>query len=270
MSLYEGILIGGIQGITEWLPISSEGLITSIASLGFEHTFKQAVSLSIWLHLGTACAATISFRRHLLKLLQGLIKDRQNSKELGTLIMAVLISGLIGFPLLLLIREVQLTEGAGDVTMVLIGFFMVISGFVQRYRGNSMVNITGRDLSVIDATVLGIAQGLAVMPGLSRSGLTVSVLLLRGLEQQKAIIVSYIISIPVALGAAVYIGITDGLFLSAINLLAGFVAFVSGLLTIRIVLSFARRVNISKLLIGIGVMMIFASIPFLGVRLYLT
>ena len=133
-----------------------------------------------------------------------------------------------------------------------------------------MVNITGRDLSVIDATVLGIAQGLAVMPGLSSSGLTVSVLLLRGLEQQKAIIVSYIISIPVALGAAVYIGITDGLFLSAINLLAGFVAFVSGLLTIRIVLSFARRVNISKLLIGIGVMMIFASIPFLGVRLYLT
>ena len=46
MSLYEGILIGGIQGITEWLPISSEGLITSIASLGFEHTFKQAVSSS--------------------------------------------------------------------------------------------------------------------------------------------------------------------------------------------------------------------------------
>ena len=268
MSLYEGILIGIVQGITEWLPISSEGLITSIASLGFEHTFKQAVSLSIWLHLGTACAAAFSFRRHLLKLLQGLIQDRENSKELGTLIIAVLISGMIGFPLLLLIREVQLTEGTGDVTMILIGFFMVISGFVQRYRWNSMANVTRRELSIIDATVLGIAQGLAVMPGLSRSGLTVSVLLLRGIEQQKAITISYIISIPVALGAAVYIGITDGLFLSAINLLAGFVAFVSGLFTIRIVLNFARRVDISKLLIGIGFMMVFASVLFWAVRSY--
>jgi undecaprenyl-diphosphatase len=185
------------------------------------------------------------------------------------LITAVLISVMIGFPLLLLIREVQLTEGAGDVTMILIGSFMVISGFVQRYRRNSIANVTREALSIIDVTILGIAQGLAVMPGLSRSGLTVSVLLLRGLEQQKAITISYIISIPAALGAAVYIGITDGLFLSAINLLAGFVAFVSGLFTIRIVLGFAKQVNISKLLIWIGLMMVFASIPFLTVRLYL-
>lgn len=269
MSLYEGILIGVIQGITEWLPISSEGLITSIASLGFEHTFKQAVSLSIWLHLGTAFAAMFSFRRHLLQLLKDFVQDRESSKELGMLITAVLISGMIGFPLLLLIREVQLTEGAGDVTMILIGSFMVISGFVQRYRRNSIANVTREALSIIDVTILGIAQGLAVMPGLSRSGLTVSVLLLRGLEQQKAITISYIISIPAALGAAVYIGITDGLFLSAINLLAGFVAFVSGLFTIRIVLGFAKQVNISKLLIWIGFMMVFASIPFLTVRLYL-
>jgi len=270
MSLYEGILIGVIQGVTEWLPISSEGLITSIASLGFGHTFKQAVSLSIWLHLGTACAAILSFRGHLFKISKDFIQDREHSKELGPLIIAVLISGMIGFPLLLLIREVPLTEGAGDATMILIGFFMVISGFIQRSRMESTANIARRQLSITDATFLGIAQGLSVMPGLSRSGLTISVLLLRGLDQQKAITTSYIISIPVALAAAGYIGITDGLFLSTINLLASFVAFVFGLLTIRIVLGFAERVNISKLLIGIGLMMVFASIPFLVARIYLT
>ena len=263
MNLYEVIFLGIVQGITEWLPISSEGLITYIATLGLGQTFREAVSLAIWLHLGTACAALFSFYRYILKMLKDLVKTSAGLSDLSLLLIAVLSSGIVGFPLLVLVREVQISTGMGDMTMIIIGIFTIISGFIQRSHWITAPKIIKGQPSIADALYVGIAQGLAVVPGLSRSGLTVTVLLLRGIEQRRALTFSYVMSIPVAVAAAGYIGITDGLFLSSANIISGVVAFIFGLSTIRIVLVLATRVNVSKLLIVIGFVMVLTAIPFL-------
>jgi len=263
MSLYEVIFLGIIQGITEWLPISSEGIITFIASLALGQTFLEAVSLAIWLHLGTACAAFLSFHRYILKIFKDPVKTGTSLSDLSLLLIAVLTSGIVGFPLLIFVQQTQVVTGMGDITMIIVGIFTIISGFIQRRHWIAAPKNPGGQLSIADALYVGIAQGLAVVPGLSRSGLTVTVLLLRGVEQRRTLTFSYVMSIPVAIAAAGYVGITDGLFLSSANIISAVIAFIVGLSTIRIVLVFATRVNVSNLLIVIGFIMMLTAVSFL-------
>jgi undecaprenyl-diphosphatase len=200
--------LGTVQGITEWLPISSEGVNTLILLHFFQESPATAIRTSIWLHTGTLLAASIYFRREILALLRHL---PQNIRKLGAasgteqntltsfLIVSTLVTGAVGAPLMVFgLSQGKIPTG---LVMAIIGVLLIITGLVQKYALRSSGTRTMGGIK--DAIVLGVVQAFSVFPGLSRSGLTVSTLLFRGYDARHAMRISFLMSIPVVLAAEV-------------------------------------------------------------------
>jgi undecaprenyl-diphosphatase len=136
---------------------------------------------------------------------------------------------------------------------------MLVTGLVQlRYRVFNDRPAT--ELNFVDGVVAGIAQGVSVIPGFSRSGMTISALTLRGIDRKEILALSYIMSIPVSLGAALWIGITQGFTWSLGALLSALLAFVIGLFTIKLLISVSAKVNLGLFVIVMGLIIIAGGI----------
>ncbi|MCS5661155.1 MAG: undecaprenyl-diphosphate phosphatase, partial [Dehalococcoidia bacterium] len=221
--MLESILLGLIQGITEWLPVSSEGLVTASATFLLDKSLEDAIGISLWLHLGTALAALLSFKVEILKLTKGFIGNPSCLKgEIGFLFLGTAVSALIGLPLLLFAGEIfpsDPTKNGIQTFTALIGIFMIVTGVIllrSKRSGKGKRNDSG----TIDAMLTGTAQGFSVLPGLSRSGLTVSVLLARGMDRRDALTLSFLLSIPAGIGAGLYTVFSTGVILSPEHLVA--------------------------------------------------
>jgi undecaprenyl-diphosphatase len=249
-------LLGVLQGFAEWLPVSSEGLVTVAYSAMTGRDFLDAVHFALWLHLGTAFSAIVAFKRDLQKLFIEFLSEPTNpSRMIIVLAATTIVSVVVGFPLLLLLDFA--TSGLGVTVMVFIGAAMFITGLIQwkrRVMGDRAIStFTWKDILLV-----GIAQGFSVLPGFSRSGLTVTVLLARRTNQRLALQISFLLSIPASLGAAFYVGI-KGEFLGSIDgVIAGGVAFLVGLVTVKVLLNVVERVNFGILMMMVGVL-IFAG-----------
>jgi undecaprenyl-diphosphatase len=184
MNTLTPILLGVIQGMTEWLPISSSGQSMLILLTLFHLEPKAAFSFGIYLHLGTLLAVMLKFRKELkdiLKNLPGFFQNLQEEKNKLTsfLIFSTLFNGVVGIPLYKFLEK-DFQGGGGDLIMAFIGFFLIITGLSlylsrKRYGGHKKV----KDICFFDMVLAGIAQGFSIFPGISRSGITTSVLLSR-------------------------------------------------------------------------------------------
>ena len=263
MTLAEAALLGLIQGLAEWLPVSSEGVVTAVYSLAFGADLPEAVNFSLWLHLGTALSALVAFRAEVRDVLRDIARlhsrNRRDARHRGHpgitfrdianshpspmtafLILATLVSAPIGF--LLLIGLFQFSERAGSLAMAAVGILMLATGLIL-LRSKSQGTRTRADLRWPDAILTGIAQGLAALPGLSRSGLTVSALLWRGLDRREALTLSFILSVPASLGAGLYAAISAGLYASPEAALALAVSALTGFAAIKALMAVAQRLN---------------------------
>ena len=168
------------------------------------------------------------------------------------LILATLSSAPLGF--LLLLGLFEFSEIVGAVAMAAVGLLMLITGAVL-VKSESSGTRTRDDIRWPDAILTGIAQGLAALPGLSRSGLTISALLWRGVDRREALTLSFILSIPASLGAGLYAAITAGLYTSPEAALALAISALTGFATIRALMSVARRLNFGwfVLILGTGI-----------------
>ena len=252
------LLLGSLQGFTEWLPVSSEGVVTAVYSLFFHRSLSESIAYALWLHLGTVFSALIVFRREVYGIIQDVVnRPRSPSPLVSYLFISTAVSALVGFPLLLSIEEVSTRLGA--IAMGLVGLLMFITGGLQLRRNVSGERVR-EEISHVDAVMTGVAQGFAVLPGLSRSGLTVSVLLARHVERREALVLSFLMSIPASLGAALYSGIDNGLLTSGGAIVAAAVACVVGLVTIRALLAVAERVNFGAFVIIVGTALVAGAI----------
>ncbi len=302
MTLPEAILLGLIQGLVEWLPVSSEGVVTAVYSLVFGADLPTAVNFSLWLHLGTALAALAALRSDVWNILRDIASTKsiwkfhtpltarhsrvpdchshthnRHSRESGNpevagspntpmttgpctklspltayLILATLVSAPIGF--LLLLGLFEFSERVGAAAMAAVGTLMLATGLVL-LRSESQGTRTRHRLTWPDAVLTGIAQGLAALPGLSRSGLTVAALLWRGLDRREALTLSFLLSVPASAGAGLYAAITSGLYASPEAIVALAVSALAGFAAIRALMSVARRINFGLfvLLLGAGI-----------------
>ncbi len=252
-----GLVLGVVQGITEWLPISSEAMNTLIL-LNLGKSPAEAVYLAIWLHVGTVLSATVYFRRDVIDIIRKLPayarsvvrrKTASGDPLITYLLIATGLTGAIGAPLLLfsLDREISLPPGAA---MAIIGVFLIITGLVQRYARRAYGTRTVP--RVADAILLGVVQAFTVLPGLSRSGLTVSALLFRGYQAQQAVRLSFIMSIPVVLGAGIGLNLVGGARFDIASISGIAAAFVLGLLTIGVLVRIAKTVNFWKFCVLLG------------------
>ncbi len=254
MNFAEALLLGSIQGVAEWLPISSEGLVATVYSLLTGSALSEGVEFSLWLHLGTALSALAAFRSEIMLLIRDAVTSPRHPSTLAQyLAIATVVSAPIGVLLLLVLEG--LSERVGSFAMAGVGVLMLVtSAFMLLGR---LAAIRGRDeVTWVDAALTGIAQGLAALPGLSRSGLTLSVLLGRGIDRGDALTLSFLLSIPVSIGAGVFAGLRSDSHVSPEAGIALIAASAVGFLSIRGLLSVARRSNFGWFAAIVGIVII--------------
>ncbi|WP_245957297.1 undecaprenyl-diphosphate phosphatase [Haloplanus rubicundus] len=256
-SLLIAIVVGALQGLFEWLPISSEGNVTiALAWLGTNP--EQAVAFALFLHLGTALSATAYYRDDIQEELAVLRTWRpQSAREAGYatttfLGIATLVSGVVGVAAYLLLEQV-VSALTGGAVILAIGILLILTGGFQRL--STAVNRTPRTTPTLwDAVLVGIAQGCAILPGISRSGSTTGVLLLRGYEGPTSFRLSFLLSIPAAIGGGLLAALDTGL--AGITFVSGAVALLTaavvGYLTIDVLMRVVHRVPFWGVCVGLG------------------
>ena len=210
LDLIQSILMGIVQGLSEFLPISSSAHL--VFTSNFYKVFKgieivqesnQEIFLDIMLHLGTLIAVLIYFRKEIFEILKALyfgLKNKDYSSrefKLGMyIILGTVITVLIAYPL---------NEVAGGLVFrpSIVGMLLVGTGVLLLFSEYwSKKHADKKDISIKNSILIAIAQGLAALPGFSRSGLTIATGLLSGMERTTAARYSFLLSIPIILGAS--------------------------------------------------------------------
>ena len=249
------LLLGLLQGVAEWLPVSSEGMVVAVYSLVYGGSLGEGVEYALWLHAGTMPAALVVLRGEAVAVVRNVLTaPGRLSPVAAFLVWATIISGVIGLPLLLVVTG-RGDNIAGPWVMVLIGAALLVTAAAQLLRsrgGEREMCSAGR----VDAVLAGLAQGVSVIPGFSRSGLTAAALLGRGFRGRDALVLSFLMSVPASMGAALYAGVSSGVAFSLESAVGLGAAFVSGFLTIRGLLRLAGWLNYGWFLVAVGGVML--------------
>ncbi len=249
MDIIQAIILGVIQGLTEFLPVSSSAhlvFITDILGL------QQNVAFDTLLHLGTLVAVVGYFWRDIVEIITSFIssimdifrgkfkeglKEKPFKKLSWLLVVGTIPAGLMG---ILLQKQFEALFNS----VIYVGFFLIITGLLlwgaERVKpGEKDVE----DISFKNALVIGIAQGIAIAPGISRSGATISAGLFSGLNRELAARFSFLLSIPAILGAALVQAKDITSFdASTAVLIAGFLsALIFGYLAIKLLLKIIKE-----------------------------
>ncbi len=257
-------IIGVVQGITEWLPVSSSAIITLINVKFLETTnLTDLLQLALFLHLGTFFAALIYFRKDVLLLIKAFFNykkaDEELKKILNFLIISTFVTGIVGFTILkLLSLSDNFLEITGKTIVFFIAIFLIITGVLQ-IKISSRGLKKEKELKNIDGVLLGIAQGLSSFPGISRSGITMSALFLRKFNDTTALRLSFLMSLPAVLLANIVINFSDLIKILEPSYLIGLVvSFIFGILTISALMKLAKKINFGWFVIGFAVLMFFS------------
>ena len=251
MTFAEAALLGFVQGVAEWLPVSSEGVVAAIQTLAFGADAADAVAFSLWLHLGTALAALAALRKDAAEIARSAIRaPTRPTRAAAFLAVATLTSAPLGLAMLAGLDG--FSERLGGLAMALVGALMMITGalLLRGRRGGGAR--TREDVGALDALLVGAAQGLAALPGLSRSGLTVSALLWRGVDRREALALSFLLSVPASVGAGLYAALDSGFQTSPQALLALAVSAAVGFAAVRALMGLARRINFGWFALAAG------------------
>ena len=253
-SLIESIVIGLLQGLLEWLPVSSEGNLVIVLVGVFGLSAEETISTAIFLHIGTGLAALVYFRKEVYDILIGRTAD-QADLRLKLFIMTML-TGLIGFPIYMWLN---ISLAIGEMLLALTGIALILTGLLQRQAAQQ--EQTGSELTWPISIILGAAQGLAIIPGLSRSGLTTSIMLFKNFTGEEAFRISFLMSIPASFAAAFGMMLVDGFTPDPYAAIAALIAAIVGYLAIDALLRLARRISFWKICIGLGALTVLAWLP---------
>jgi undecaprenyl-diphosphatase len=194
-------LLALVQGLTEFLPVSSSGhLVLTQTALGFE---EPAMALDIALHVGTLLAVVTFYHLDLLRICRQALGGK--FREIGLLGLATLPTALVGVLFKDQIQSVFHDSRFASGGLLLTAAILMIGEWARRKRADSeqQSEELERDMGWGQAFLIGCAQTVAILPGISRSGSTIVAGMLLGLPAQQAARFSFLISIPAILGAAV-------------------------------------------------------------------
>jgi undecaprenyl-diphosphatase len=253
------IFIGILQGIIEWLPISSQGGLVIYLSNILNIAPQLSLNYSILLHIGTLFAAIVYFWKSIKSILSlknislflkynfKLLKLKENKEDenlllLRFLFIGVVITLIISGPLYFLINNNISRLNILFINLI-IGVLLFFTGFLIFF--SKKIFIFKNKLTIKNSFLLGLFQGFSILPGLSRSGLTTSLLLFRGFSPEKAFKLSFLISIPTIFIGEVALLIFNGIFFSPLILISIVVSFIVGYLTLDLLIKFAKRINFS-------------------------
>jgi len=264
--MIEAVTLGLVQGIIEWLPLSSEGATIAVKNTFFPdgQPLVALIRLSLFLHLGTFFAALVYFRKEVLELFKNIFQPKEKNSEhrkvVWFLIISTTISGILGFAFLMVLDGFEETLAAGSVYInIFIGLMLLITAYLQMRSTNAGLR-EASDIKLRDSIILGVAQGFAAIPGLSRSGLTISALLLRKFNDTISLKLSFLMSLPIVLAGNIILNadiFRGGITLEMLIALGA--AFLAGLLTIDLLLRVAKKVNFAHFTLGFAILIILAA-----------
>jgi undecaprenyl-diphosphatase len=218
MTLFDSLVLGVVQGVTEFLPISSDG------HLRFAHDLLgvagEGLLFDLMLHLGTLVAVFLFYRQEIGVILRDLVpavtefptrgwaavNDREGARLALVTVVATVPTGIIG----LLMKDLVQSEAIpmwGVSALLIVNGFVLWSSLYAKERplavsgGEGLGAISYRGVTLTRAALIGVAQGIAVLPGISRSCLTIVSALWLGVRREDAARVSFLMSIPAILGA---------------------------------------------------------------------
>ena len=225
MTFIQALLLGAVQGATEFLPVSSSGHLAVLRAV--MELRDVPVLFDVMLHIATLIVVIVVFRRRVGGLLRSIFRwvsrrsgdaDRENLRLAWVIIVATVLTGVIGLAVGSL--ETGLRPRVVSALFILTGLILLGSRFFSGSRDY-------RGIGLRDGVIVGIAQGLGVFPGISRSGITISAGLVAGMDRETAGEFAFLVSIPAILGAFV-LTLRDAAELSQsvapAVLVAGFVA----------------------------------------------
>ena len=194
MSWFEAFILGVVQGLTEFLPVSSSGHL-EIGSVLLNLEASNNLLFAITVHLATALATIFAFRKDIAGLLTDLFRgDRETWKFAIAIIISMVPVGIVG------VLWKDSIEAVFVGNMLLVGSMLLITALLLTF--SHYANDSSRDVSLFNALIIGIAQAIAVLPGISRSGATISTALLLGVDRAKAARFSFLMVIIPIVGAA--------------------------------------------------------------------
>lgn len=259
----DAIVIGFLQGLLEWLPVSSKSMIILYLVNAASVSGETAYSLAMFLHFSTATTALIMFRSDFLKVIKYIINREHSSCEdssvlFKSLFVTIILSAAIGLPMYLLTRYFIL-ELSGLLLTCFIGLLLILTGLFLKFSKSLTGFKSLKQIKTMDIVLAGFMQGLSALPGLSRSGLVASTLLMRNIEKETALQLTFIISVPIIYGMAIAEFVVGLGFQASLEefgtiniLIALATSFILSLISLRMMLELARRLDFTKFLICFG------------------
>ncbi|MEM0360415.1 MAG: undecaprenyl-diphosphate phosphatase [Candidatus Diapherotrites archaeon] len=235
MDFFQALVLGLVQGLVEWLPLSSQGQVMAISMSFFGITPAEAIRIAVFLHIGTFFAALYYFRKEAIQII--FFKEKPLAKFLFIALLSTLVTGI---PCYFLLKTV-LSEFNPAIILIIISALLFIMGLIQwRKKFQKKARLSKKN-----AFFLGLGQGFAVLPGISRSGITTSTLLFEGFSPEQAFRISFLLSIPSVFLADIAFGFTEGFSFSPEAVFALAIAAITGFLSISALLKIAKKINFS-------------------------
>ncbi len=263
------IILGAIQGVVDWLPISSEGVLVLSQMWLFDNQLglSEMIKVALFLHLGSLFAVIVYFWSDIGKIIKVLFNYKKSASKdrslLNFLLISSIFTGTFGLLIYLSIGTIEedILDLTGQAFMILIGFLLLITSGMQFIANKKPKNKIRdiEDLTSKDAAITGLVQSAAVLPGFSRSGSTVSTLLLLKINDVDALKISFFMGLPVILGGNIILNFDK--LQGGIPEMAGLMtSFIFGILTIHFLMKIARKLSFAWFTLVFGFLTISAAI----------
>ncbi|MDC1211916.1 undecaprenyl-diphosphate phosphatase [bacterium] len=240
MSIIEAIILGIIQGLTEFLPVSSSGHLELAKAIFQDESLpEESLLFTVVLHFATALSTIVVFRKEIAELFQGLLQFKWNEQSQFSLkiIISMMPAAVIG-----VLFNDQI-EALFSKQILLVGAMLIITGLLLFLADRA--KRTDKTVSFSNALLIGIAQAIAILPGISRSGATISTSVLLGVDREKAARFSFLMVVPLIFGKMAKDLLDRGIAESSIDVLpmtlGAIAAFVSGLLACTWMINLVKK-----------------------------
>ena len=240
MGFWEALILGIIQGLTEFLPVSSSGhLELGKVLLGDESLPEESLLFTVVVHAATALSTIVVFRKDILEILKGLFQFKWNEQSQFSvkIIISMVPAAIIG-----VLFNDQI-EALFNRQILLVGAMLVLTGLLLFLADRA--KRTEKTVGFGHALIIGISQAIAILPGISRSGATISTSVLLGIDREKAARFSFLMVVPLILGKIAKDLLGGNISSELTNLMPlaiGFAAaFISGLIACTWMISLVKK-----------------------------
>jgi undecaprenyl-diphosphatase len=262
MTIFDAIILGIIQGLTEFLPVSSSGHLEIFKVILGENSLpEESMLMTVVLHAATALSTIVIFRKDIFDIFKGLFQFKVNDEFIFSvkIVISMIPAAFVG------VFFNDQIEYLFSGNLVLVGGMLLITGLLLILADRA--KFTGKEVSYKSALIIGISQAIAILPGISRSGATISTSVLLGIDREKSARFSFLMVVPLILGKMakdIMSGEVNVQSASFLPMSVGFlVSFFVGLLACTWMISLVKKSKLTYFAIycfAVGIMALIYSI----------